>query len=207
MNSQAYRTNILARNFVHPQGLPGRIAGIIMANRASNRLRNTWTLDLLGIEPDHRVLEIGCGPGWALSRACQRARNGLVVGVDPSAIMLRQARSRNRSAMESGHLRLVNARAEDLPEELGGPFDRIYSSNVIGFLSDPQSVFRSLSRHLEPGGLIATTWLPRPGKTTDDATVATADRIQQVCEGSGMTVRRRESRRFDSVLACCVIAG
>jgi SAM-dependent methyltransferase len=207
MNNQACRTHFLARYFAQPQGLLGWLAGVIMANRASNRQRNLWTLDLLDIEPDHRVLEIGCGPGWALSQACQRADNGVVVGVDPSMTMLGQTRKRNRMALERGKLQLVHASAENLPEQLGGPFDRIFSSNVFGFLSDPDSVFKSLRKQLKPSGLIATTWLPRVGVKTDDAAVAMAERIEKACDAAGMAVRRREFLRLDSVLCCCVIAG
>src|SRR5450755_3917553 len=53
--------------FEHPRGLLGSLAGAIMANRSSNRERNRWTVELLNVEPTSRVLEIGCGPGYALS--------------------------------------------------------------------------------------------------------------------------------------------
>jgi ubiquinone/menaquinone biosynthesis C-methylase UbiE len=191
---------------MQPRGLLGWIAGVIMANRASNRQRNTWTLDLLGIEPDHKVLEIGCGPGWGLSQACQRASRGYVVGADPSLTMLNLARKRNRTAIVQGRLKLVHAAAEDLPEQRDGPFDRIFSSNVFGLLSDPESVFKGLRKQLRTGGLIATTWLPRVGPKTDEATIATAERIEKAYKDAGMAVLRRELRRIGPVLCCCVIA-
>lgn len=207
MNLSTCRQNVLARNFVHPKGLLGWLAGLIMANRASNQQRNLWTLDLLDIQPDHRILEFGCGPGWALNQACQRASRGHVVGIDPSQVMLRQATRRNQKAITAGQLRLVVADAENLPADLGGPFDRIFSSNVFGFLDDPENTFRRLRSHLGLNGTIATTWLPRLGSKSDDAAVGMADRIAKVCSHAGWEVLRTEFRRFDGVIACCVIAG
>ena len=68
-------------------------------------------------------------------------------------------------------------------------------------------MFDRLHKELKPGGLIATTWLPRMGDKTDEATVAMAERIEQVCTTAGMAVERRALLRIDSVLSCCVIAG
>ncbi|HSR57656.1 MAG TPA: hypothetical protein VLL57_05675, partial [Candidatus Binataceae bacterium] len=57
------------RQFQKPTGLLGSLVGVILARRSSNRQRNAWTVDLLSIEPRHRVLEVGCGPGVALEAA------------------------------------------------------------------------------------------------------------------------------------------
>lgn len=205
MQPQGCRKSIIARHFAQPRGVLGWLAGQLMAHRASNRARNRWTLELLGIEPRHRVLELGCGPGWALSLACELAREGRVVGVDHSATMLSQARKRNRGAIARGTLRLIEADVAALPDELGGPFDRVYSSNVVGFLSEPAAVFAMLRKQMAPGGLIATTWLPRMGPKTDEAVHAQAGKIEQACQKADLAPQRQEFLRIDGVLACCVI--
>lgn len=205
MKAQGCQTHVIARNFVQPRGLMGWLAGQIMAHRKSNRQRNRWTLEQLAIEPHHRILELGCGPGWALSLACAWAHQGFVVGVDPSRTMLAQARKRNRNAIKLGRLKLLDARAEDLPGDFGGRFDRAYSSNVFGFLDDPEAVFQTLHHHLKSGGLLATTWLPRLGPKTPEATVAMARQIEEVCERVGFVLRSREWMQIDSVPAVCVI--
>ena len=121
--------------------------------------------------------------------------------------MLRQARRRNQKAITAGQLRLVEADVVNLPADLGGPFDRIFSSNVFGFLGNPENAFRRLRSQLSPNGIIATTWLPRLGSKSDDVAAGMADRIAQVCSNAGLAVQRTEFRRFDGVLAFCVIAG
>src|SRR5215211_6503140 len=39
----------------HPTGIGGRVVGLMMANRASNRKRNAWVVSLLDVLPDDRV--------------------------------------------------------------------------------------------------------------------------------------------------------
>lgn len=86
---------VLSRQFGHPTGPLGHVAGWIMARRGSNQARNAWTLELLEIGPAHRVLELGFGPGQAISRLAPGLTTGCIVGLDHSAAMLAQARRRN----------------------------------------------------------------------------------------------------------------
>ena len=108
--------NAFVRQFSRPRGLLGRLAGLIMANRPSNLERNMRTLALVNIQPDDRVLEIGFGPGIAIERAAELAKRGKVIGVDHSALMLRQASRRNATAIAAGRVELRLGTAEKLPE-------------------------------------------------------------------------------------------
>ncbi len=58
----------IVRQFGKPSGALGVVAGLVMRLRASNRLRNARTVDLLEIRPEDRVLEVGFGPGLAVAR-------------------------------------------------------------------------------------------------------------------------------------------
>ena len=49
-----------------------------------------WVFDLLQVHSSDRVLDVGCGPGVTLQLLAQRAHSGVVVGIDPSDVMLRQ---------------------------------------------------------------------------------------------------------------------
>ena len=88
--------------FRRPRGVLGRVAGTIMAKRISNRQRNIWTVSLLDVEPHHRVLEVGFGPGVNIAFLAEKARQGLVIGIDHSPVMLEQASQRNAAAIEAG---------------------------------------------------------------------------------------------------------
>jgi len=55
----------IASQFRKPSGLLGRLIGNGMAR--GNEAEARWTIDLLNIQADTRVLEIGFGPGVAIS--------------------------------------------------------------------------------------------------------------------------------------------
>ena len=63
---QQFVTSVV-RQFGHPHGIGGRLAGCVMVHRSSNRQRNRWVVSLLDVQPTDRVLEIGFGPGLALA--------------------------------------------------------------------------------------------------------------------------------------------
>ena len=61
------------------------------------------------------MLEIGCGPGVALADAARRASAGFAAGVDPSAVMVAQARRRCRAAIAAGRAEVRQAPAAAFP--------------------------------------------------------------------------------------------
>lgn len=165
--ANAERAGLSARvvhQFRQPTGNVGRLAGWIMATRPSNRLRNTRTLDLLELSTCDSVLEIGYGPGIAIELASRRVRTGRVVGIDHSAIMYAQARRRNARAIAAGVVRLHIGDVTELDSRLQR-FDKVYSVNVVQFWPDPARVFATLRQLLNPGGTIATTFMPRVGNS------------------------------------------
>ena len=93
--------------FHHPTGAVGHVAGWIMGRRSSNVARNRWAVQLLDVQPTDRVIELGCGPGVAIAALATRAIRGLVVGVDHSQVMIRQARRRNRAAIPVSYTHLT----------------------------------------------------------------------------------------------------
>jgi len=52
-------------------------------------------LPLMQVRPRDRILEIGCGEGWACRLLADIAAEGLVVGLDVSDEMIRNARARS----------------------------------------------------------------------------------------------------------------
>lgn len=200
----------LVSQFGKPDGLVGRLAGRIMANRRSNILRNRWTVELLDLQRSDRVLEIGFGPGVALAEVGDVLTDGYVVGLDHSATMRDMATKRNRRAVAAGRVRLVTGSVEKLDElndkDLDGPFDHIFGVNVAMFWKDPVGVFRSLRERLGGGGRLAFTFQPRVGDTSDQAALSAADRMVDKLHDAGFQDIRVERLESLSPMAICVIA-
>ncbi len=178
----------VVRQFHNPAGPGGHVVGWIMGHRGSSVTRSRWAVGLLAVEPNARVLELGCGPGVAMAALAERAVDGLVVGVDHSPIMIRQARRRNAAAVAAGRVRLVCAPVEDvvpvarpgrgleeLPEPFRTPFDVALAVNSVGFWPQPEVRLAGVRRLLRRGAQIALVTQPRcPGATA--ATSHTAAR-------------------------------
>ena len=92
------------RQFARPRGPLGWLVARLM--RPGNASLNLWLVELLAVQPQDRVLEVGFGPGVALAALLARASAGFVAGVDASALMVRQARSQHADAIAAGRLEL-----------------------------------------------------------------------------------------------------
>lgn len=168
----------VVRQFGRPTGLPGHLAGWVMALRSSNRRRSLWTVDQLSLQPGNRVLEVGFGPGLALAHAAAHVgAQGQVVGVDASEVMLAHASRRNAAFIGEGRMALRLGSVEALPD-LGDAFDAIFAVNSIGFWPDPPARLQGLAGRLVPGGRLAITVQPR----SRDATAATSDAVRRRLE-------------------------
>jgi cyclopropane fatty-acyl-phospholipid synthase-like methyltransferase len=163
--------------FKQPHGVMGKLAGAIMAHRPSNIARNHWTVDLLRLEEDHQVLEIGCGPGLALKKCTSNITSGRAVGIDHSKIMVDQARARlsGEIAARKVELRVGNL---ELLAEYPRTFDRVFSLNVVQFFPDLETAFRQMHDSLKVGGMVVTTYQPRHPQATGDDALQMAERIE-----------------------------
>jgi ubiquinone/menaquinone biosynthesis C-methylase UbiE len=174
-----------------------------MALRSSNRKRNVWAVELLGVEPTDRVLEIGFGPGIAIRELSRRATRGLVCGVDHSEVMLRQARRRNRDAVRAGRVDLRCASAERLPafEE---PFDKVLAVNNMGMWREPEERLKELRSLIRPGGRIAIVSQPRCPGATAQTTAAAGREIAARLAGTGFARIRSETLGLKPPVVCVI---
>jgi ubiquinone/menaquinone biosynthesis C-methylase UbiE len=115
------------------------------------RLRSV--VEQLGIRPDDRVLEIGCGHGVAATLVCERLEDGHLTAVDRSAKMIEAATRRNAVYIEAGRAEFLVADLEDL--DLGDRrFDKIFAVRVGLFHREPECARGIARRWLAPGGAI-----------------------------------------------------
>jgi ubiquinone/menaquinone biosynthesis C-methylase UbiE len=110
-------------------------------------------VDGLGIRPDQRILEIGCGHGVAATLVCERLDGGHLTAIDRSPKMVEAARRRNAECVAAGMAEFLVASLEDL--DLGERrFDTIFAVRVGLFHREPERARALAGRWLAPGGTI-----------------------------------------------------
>ena len=196
----------IIQQFKQPTGLLGKLAGHVMANRPSNIERNRWMLELLELKPQDRVLEIGYGPGLALEGALQRIDTGIVMGIDHSETMFKQASLRVAAAVAQGRAKLLVGDIEAHPG-FDIQFDHIYSANVVMFWQNPAAVFQHLKSLLAPDGDVVTLFMPRHKNATSEDSRKFGIEISNWLKQAGFDKLRMEVKEFDGLAAICVIAG
>jgi SAM-dependent methyltransferase len=184
--------------FHRPTGAGGHLAGWIMSRRSSNVARSRWAVGLLDVRPTERVVEFGCGPGVAIAALAAR---GTVVGIDHSAVMISQARRRNRAAVRAGRVRLVQASVADLPD-LGEPFDAALAVNTLGMWPEPVDRLREIKGLLRPGGRIALVSQPRCAGATAAHSAAAAEELAGQLAAAGFEHLRTEVLDLDPPAVC-----
>lgn len=142
-------SSAFTRQFMHPNGPLGALAGQLMARK--NRQRILWAVGEMNIPPGQHVLEIGYGPGVAIEEINLRSPSCQVTGIDPSTVMHAQASRRNRKGIEAGAVRLRTVPAQDYDGH-DGPFDLVFAINALPFCPDPPGIVAKTVQWLNPGG-------------------------------------------------------
>jgi SAM-dependent methyltransferase len=189
--------------FGRPTGFWGRVAGLVMANRSSNRRRNAWAVSLLEVQPDDRVLELGYGPGLAILELSRMAQHGYICGIDHSELMLRQASRRNVDGIRRGLVDLRLGSVDELPD-FEAPFDKILAVNAVLFWGDSDARIEALGRLLRPGGLIAVAHQPRGPGASDELSAAKGREMAAALGRAGFTEVRVETLRLEPAVACAL---
>jgi demethylmenaquinone methyltransferase/2-methoxy-6-polyprenyl-1,4-benzoquinol methylase len=100
------------------------------------------------------VIDVASGTaGVALQLATRTSAD--VVGVDLTMGMLRQGRQNVEAAGMSERIRLVAARAEQLPFP-DHTFDALTFTYLLRYVDDPRETLRELARVVRPGGIVAS---------------------------------------------------
>lgn len=201
--SQALK-RFLRAQFGRPSGLWGQIVGGIMARTPSNVDRIRWTLSLLDLKPADRILEIGFGPGIAIELLSRDAAAGLIVGIDHSEVMVRQASRRNAAAIRNGRV-ILQVGSASAPPACAEPFDKIFTINSIHFWNEPVECLAGLRALLRPGGLIAVTIQPRSRSSSDATTRTIGEEIVGNLVQAGFSECRLEIREMKPVAAACAL--
>jgi ubiquinone/menaquinone biosynthesis C-methylase UbiE len=142
--------------FVRPEGLLGHLAGWVMGR---DDRPHREVADLLTPRPGATVCEIGFGPGQLLAVLAAADASLLLCGVDPSSVMLAQARNR-LSTVDSEAARAADLRigaAGDLPFD-DASADHVVAVNNVAMWPDLRVGLAETHRVLRVGGDLLLAW-------------------------------------------------
>jgi arsenite methyltransferase len=103
------------------------------------------------VEPNSRVLDVGCGSGWATRLLADYAFDGRVTGIDISDEMVQLARD---SSKDHSNVDFEVASAEQLPFETN-EFTHAFSMESLYYYRNIPKALAEIHRVLKRGGLFA----------------------------------------------------
>lgn len=106
------------------------------------------TLALMDLQASDRVLDLGCGTGWASRRMARVVTAGEVVGIDVADEMLRRA---EQASSGIRNVRYVWGSAERIPAP-DNHFTKVLSVESFYYYADQGKALDELRRVLAPGG-------------------------------------------------------
>jgi SAM-dependent methyltransferase len=128
-----------------------------MATKIPQRL--LWAVEVLAVQPDDQILEIGCGHGVAVSLICEKLGVGKITAIDQSEKMIETAKHRNKRCVALGRavFHTVSLREANFPS---GQFNKIFAVNVNVFWLNPAQELSVLKKLLLPTGILYLFYEP-----------------------------------------------
>jgi len=131
------------------------------------RERYRWAVDILDVQPDDVILEIGCGYGQSIPLICEQLSIGKLTAIDRSEKMASAASEANKEFIESGKAEIIHCDLLDcgLP---ASSFDKIFLFNINVFWMDPSAELAEIRRLLKRQGRFFLFHQPPPGHDLDE---------------------------------------
>ncbi len=124
----------------------------IMGNVLNHIKQRSYTL--MQIQPGHKVLDLGCGPGTdTIPLASLVGANGQVIGADNDEAMIAEAGQRAEQAGVNTWVRHQRVDAVSLPFETAY-FDSCRSERLFQHLPNPARALSEMTRVTKPGGWV-----------------------------------------------------
>ena len=135
-----------------PSGVIGRFLMTKIFNDGNAEL-NSFVKDILSLQKENKVLEIGFGPGKLINEMAAITTDGVVTGIDFSQVMLKKASKLNKQYISKGKVILRKGECSSLPFD-NESFDKLCSINTLYFWKEPDKNFSEMFRVIKSGGKI-----------------------------------------------------
>jgi arsenite methyltransferase len=151
--------SFMAAQLRRPSGFFGRHFLLRLLNR-SNTPANEMVLEVLNLNPEDSVLEVGFGGGDLISKMARTVTKGHIAGIDFSPDAVEACSRRFSTLIAAGKISLQCAEVEKLPFA-ADTFTRACAVNVIYFWADPMVPLKQIHRVLKEKGKLVLCFTPR----------------------------------------------
>jgi len=139
----------LMNQFRRPTGRRGRFVAALM-NRGHKPL-TIWGFTHVEIEPDHVILDVGCGGGKTVNRLAQLVPLGKVFGIDYSEDMVKYSKKVNKKVIAEDRVEIVEGSVEKMGFS-DGFFNLVTAIETYYFWSTFSGALKEILRVLKSGG-------------------------------------------------------
>ncbi len=192
-----------------PSGLFGRL---IMSRvfDLGNAILNDFMAELLALQKDDHVLEIGFGTGKLINELAGQTGQGLIEGIDLSSTMVDMAKKRNRKYIAQGRVKIVLGDFDEVKYQ-DNDFDKVCCANTIYFWPDAEYSVRKIHRVLKPGGKLVLGFedkaeLEKRPLDPDVFRMYDKNEVEQLLTGVGFSDVEIKSREIYSTIVHCAVA-
>ena len=116
----------------------------------NHREISEFAFGIVDVSSDDNILDIGCGGGVNIEKFL-KLTSGNVDGLDYSEISVEASIKQNKSAVDEGRCKIIQADVSDMPIE-NETYDLVSAFETIYFWPEIGETFREVSRIIKPDG-------------------------------------------------------
>ena len=193
-----------------PEGLFGRIVMRIVFDQG-NAFLNNFVSDLMSVQTDDRIIEIGSGTGKLIYKMAQKMDEGLIEGVDFSRAMVSVARKRNKNNIAKGRVKILEGDFDNMPYEKE-KYSKACSVNTLYFWPSPVHTTKKIANILKNNGKLILAFedieqLKQRKLNQDVFHLYSKDEVQDLLINAGFSNNVNiVSRKKGNLIFHCVVA-
>ena len=192
-----------------PAGLFGRFVMSIIFDQG-NAFLNGFVNELMSVQIDDRIIEIGFGTGKLIYKMAQKIETGLIEGIDFSNTMVSIAQKRNKRNIANGKVTIIEGNFDEIPYEKD-KFTKACSINTLYIWPKPEHTVKKIVDILKPQGKLILGFedveqLKRRRLNKNVFHLYTKDEVQNLLINAGFsnTVSILSREKGKSVFHCVV---
>jgi cyclopropane fatty-acyl-phospholipid synthase-like methyltransferase len=162
--------------------------------------RFEWAVEMLDVQPNDRLFEIGCGTGIAVELVAKRLINGSITAIDRSDAMIKSAAKRNAGFIKQKKVRLISKELADAKFD-DQSFNKIFAFNVNVFWKGSKKEFDVLRPLLNSDGKLCVFYQPPYEKSKK-----LAGQIVDHLKANGFKILDTVFKKLDPDSTFCIIA-